>query len=101
MLVEWGTRKADEMGVEAYVEGTELGRRVYERYGFAVMEVAEMAFEKPQGEVSEEWERVAKELREKPCALMWRPVGGRYVRGETVVPWEGKARRTEGKGGVV
>lgn len=42
LLVEWGTPKADKRGLEAYVEGTYLGRRVYERYGFATMQLAEV-----------------------------------------------------------
>ena len=29
--------EADKRGYEAYVEGTVLGRKVYERYGFVVM----------------------------------------------------------------
>ncbi|MCJ1400326.1 hypothetical protein MMC11_003531 [Xylographa trunciseda] len=37
-LVRWGTRKADEMGVQAFVEGTLTGRRLYEENGFVVTE---------------------------------------------------------------
>ncbi|MCJ1415052.1 hypothetical protein MMC32_001382 [Xylographa parallela] len=37
-LVQWGTRKADEMGVQAFVEGTLTGRRLYEENGFVVTE---------------------------------------------------------------
>ena len=38
MLVEWGVGKADEMGVEAFVEGSRFGRHLYEQYGFQVTE---------------------------------------------------------------
>ena len=38
-LVEWGTREPDKLGLEAYVEGSYLGRRVF------VMHIAEMDFE--------------------------------------------------------
>lgn len=89
--MEWGTQEADKRGCEAYVEGTYLGRRVYERYGFAVMHISEMHFENPSP--GEEWKRLVKELLENPVAIMWRPVGGKYVKGETVVPWEGAPRK--------
>lgn len=34
-LVEWGTRRADEMGVEAVVESSAFGKGLYEKHGFA------------------------------------------------------------------
>ena len=88
MLVEWGTREADRRGLEAYVEGTYLGRKVFERYGFAVMHMAEVRFEHPSPTAA--WTRLVENMRANPCAMMWRLVGGRYVKEETVVPWEGK-----------
>ena len=37
-LVQWGTRKADEMGLQAFVEGTLTARRLYEKNDFVVTE---------------------------------------------------------------
>lgn len=34
MLVQWGCDIADEMGVEAFIEGTAIARRLYESCGF-------------------------------------------------------------------
>ncbi|OTB01477.1 hypothetical protein M426DRAFT_266209 [Hypoxylon sp. CI-4A] len=34
LMLEWGTRKADELGLEAFVESTEMGRKAYEKHGF-------------------------------------------------------------------
>ena len=34
MLVKWGTDKADELGLESYLEGSSQGRPLYERHGF-------------------------------------------------------------------
>ena len=90
LVVEWGTLEADKRGLEAYVEGTYLGRKVYERYGFGVMHMAEMAFE--NASLTAEWRRLVENMRANPCAIMWRPLGGNYVKGETVVPWEGAPR---------
>ena len=74
------------------MEGTYLGRMVYERYGFVVMYIAEMRFEKAPSR-GEEWVRLVKELEGVPIAVMWRPAGGKYVKRETVVPWEGAPRK--------
>jgi GNAT superfamily N-acetyltransferase len=39
MLVEWGTKIADELGLPAYLESSPKGYRVYQRYGFKDLEV--------------------------------------------------------------
>ncbi|KIM96780.1 hypothetical protein OIDMADRAFT_131423 [Oidiodendron maius Zn] len=36
LMMEWGTKKADEMGLESFVESTEDGRRLYGAHGFKV-----------------------------------------------------------------
>lgn len=36
-MLEWGTRKADELGLESFVESTEMARRTYEKQGFYVI----------------------------------------------------------------
>lgn len=33
-LVRWGTKRADEMGVEAVIESSVFGRGLYEKHGF-------------------------------------------------------------------
>lgn len=90
LLVDWGVRKADESGVEAYVEASTMGKPVYEKYGFVVVDVLEMKFENPNP--SEEWKRFVQRLQAESPALMWRPIGGKYEAGKTIIPWEGKPR---------
>lgn len=34
LVMDWGIEKADGLGVDAYVEATETGRLLYEKYGF-------------------------------------------------------------------
>ncbi|KAF2261927.1 hypothetical protein CC78DRAFT_336922 [Lojkania enalia] len=36
MLIQWGVDKADELGVEAYLDGTTIGKSLYEKHGFEV-----------------------------------------------------------------
>lgn len=50
-LVQWGTKKADELGLTAFVEASLTGRRLYESCGFVVME--DVCLE--GGKVKEEW----------------------------------------------
>lgn len=38
MLVKWGTDIADAMGLESFIEGTVMARRLYEKNGFSVMQ---------------------------------------------------------------
>ncbi|KAI0849590.1 hypothetical protein F5Y00DRAFT_261375 [Daldinia vernicosa] len=37
LMLEWGARKADELGLESFVESTEMARRTYEKQGFYVI----------------------------------------------------------------
>ena len=90
LCVEWGTKLADERGIEAYVEGTKYGRALYEKYGFVTMEFTKWKFDFP--DPSAEWKRMVQEMLDNPCAVMWRPIGGKYEKGKTVIPWEGKPR---------
>ncbi|OCL15025.1 acyl-CoA N-acyltransferase [Glonium stellatum] len=46
MLVQWGVDKADEMGVETYLDSSIIARPLYERFGFEV--VKEVIFDRTQ-----------------------------------------------------
>ncbi|KAI0172957.1 acyl-CoA N-acyltransferase [Hypoxylon sp. FL1284] len=47
-LVKWGTKKADEQGLRAVVEGTPVARRLYEQCGLRA-EIEEMRFDVGDG----------------------------------------------------
>lgn len=49
MLVEWGTKKADELSLPAYLEASPKGYRVYQRYGFKDLEVLDFDLAKYGG----------------------------------------------------
>lgn len=85
LLVQWGTQKADEMGLEAFVESTDDGKPLYAKHGFEYMNDFELCATPP--EQVDELVRLQQQLYFHGH-FMWRPVGGKYVKGETVVPWE-------------
>lgn len=41
MLLKWGVDRADELGIEAYLESSIEGRILYERYGYKVLKAVE------------------------------------------------------------
>jgi hypothetical protein len=51
LLVEWGAKKADEMGVTCFVEASLVGRRLYEGCGFVVKEDVKLE----GANIKEEW----------------------------------------------
>lgn len=84
--MEWGVDRAREMGLEVFVEGTELGRPLYEAFGLAVMYVGHLdAYER---EMSDEWRKLEREFLPMHWYFMWKPAEGVYEKGKTVVPWE-------------
>jgi hypothetical protein len=36
-MLKWGTDKADELGLEAFIESTDIARTAYEKHGFYVI----------------------------------------------------------------
>lgn len=41
-MLKWGTDKADELGLQAFVESTDIARRTYEKHGFYVVDELNM-----------------------------------------------------------
>ena len=82
MLIQWGIRKSDELGVETVVEAVPYAAPVYEKLGFGQVEQVDIDFtiDNP----SDTWKKYQSEdLR---AFLMWRPVGRDYQEGDEV-PW--------------
>jgi len=84
-MMEWGVRKADELGLEAYIDATAEGKPLYENYGFVAAGGIDLDASKP--DPSPRWKERAQ------CHLpftfwpMWRPVGGK-MEPRTVKPWD-------------
>lgn len=75
-MMEWGTKKADELGLESFVESTEDGQALYEAHGFKVFD--DFHLDAKKDEPDEEFTRLTKELALPLHGLyMWRPRGGK------------------------
>jgi GNAT superfamily N-acetyltransferase len=83
LLMEWGIKKADELGVETCVESVPFAAPMYERFGLAHVDTLNPNLSVQ--DASPEWQGFLKDdLR---LFLMWRPVGHAYHAGEDKAPW--------------
>lgn len=85
LMMDWGTRKADELGLETWLEATPLGSMLYDKHGFGFHHTVDLY---PPAELREDndewryWEEAAKNLR---LAVMRRPVNGVWNEGRVDV----------------
>jgi GNAT superfamily N-acetyltransferase len=63
-LVEWGLQKAEERGLQVYIESTEKGLGLYLKYGMTEVDRVDVDLE-PWGAKNGEWNRYA--LLHKPA----------------------------------
>ena len=84
MLIEWGTRKADDLGLESCVESVPFALPIYEKCGFGNVDglVPDMKIESP----SDKWKTwAAEDLR---VFLCWRPAGRDFEEGKDKDAWK-------------
>jgi len=62
MLLRWGLERADELGLEAYLEASMMGRPLYEKFGFQVVDTMRYDMEKYG---KEGWDETVVMLRPK------------------------------------
>jgi GNAT superfamily N-acetyltransferase len=61
LLMEWGIKKADELGLPSYIEATDIGLRLYEASGFKVE--GDIDLDATAENPSEEFTRLREKLR--------------------------------------
>lgn len=81
MLIRWGFDKADELGLETFVEATAEGKPTYAANGFRYVDTFLM--DAVKNDPSPRWMELEKELRTPiPLFLMVRPKGGGFGKHE-------------------
>lgn len=82
LLLNWGMREADRLGLEIFLEATDDGKPCYEAHGFLYM--GTNYWEAAKRNPSKEWAALERYLQTPiHTYLMWRPVLGR-LEGEEV-----------------
>ena len=59
-MAAWGVERADEMGVESFLEATDMGKNLYETFGFIVVTTEHANTDREHK--SPEWERLEQEF---------------------------------------
>lgn len=83
--MEWGTKKADELGLDTFVESTEIAVPLYKKYGF--VKIDHLAVDASIPDPSEEWKGIVARNLPMEFEMMWRPAGGKFREGDKY-PWE-------------
>ncbi|EHK96447.1 hypothetical protein M7I_7841 [Glarea lozoyensis 74030] len=87
LIMNWGITKAQEMGVEMWLDATPYGVPLYKKYGFVT--VIENPLNPKKDDPDDEWKQLDQELGPLSMTVMWRPASGLYEEGKTVFPWNG------------
>lgn len=76
--MDWGMNKADELGLETFVEASPLGHELYSKYGFRAERVVELspAMQSDQIENNEEWTACRQLTSQTNFAILRRPIRG-------------------------
>lgn len=85
-FMDWGIAKADEMGVELFLDASPVGRPLYDANG--LVEVDKNDIIPRTNDPDDAWKAMEKKTGHSTWFLMWRPAGGNYEEGKTVKPWE-------------
>jgi predicted N-acetyltransferase YhbS len=81
MLIEWGTNRANELGVETIVVSVPFAVPIYEKTGFGIVKQIDVDFS--INNPSEKWkEYQSEDLR---TFLMWKPAGRDFQSGDRVL----------------
>lgn len=89
--MNWGLSHADKLGLETWLDASEHGQPVYQKLGFVPYTMNKINPVMPPSYTAEqraEWEKWEQEILPMDAMSMWRPVGGKFVEGETVKPWD-------------
>lgn len=88
LLMTAGLNKADDLNLECWLEGSSMGKPLYEKFGFRSL--LKIAFDTDLPDASDEWRKCAHEMTPAAVFAMWRPKRGMWTseHGQEVgLPW--------------
>ena len=86
VLMKWGIGKAQELGIENFIEASESGKFLYE--GFWLQCSIQDRFHSSKAGPSDEWRKLEHELTPILLYAMWRPARNALDDGKTEIQWE-------------
>ncbi|OAG02717.1 acyl-CoA N-acyltransferase [Paraphaeosphaeria sporulosa] len=86
MLVQWGIDAAKELGVEFWLNATPVGKPLYEKLGFEVVERNPLVPKTERPDAT--WNATAREFSDIVFWTMWLPKVGTFETNKTKRPWE-------------
>lgn len=93
-FLEWGLARADELGLDSWVDASEMGRPQYARAGFVPWHLRTVNIPVPDEyteEQKKQWQELADVVLPFRVTPMWRPAGGKME--GRVPPWESQAQK--------
>lgn len=66
--MNWGVNKADNLGVQSFIEATELGRHLYEKYEFVLVSIDTVDTNVPNP--SEDWKDMERRFKANPWCVI-------------------------------
>ncbi|TVY86359.1 hypothetical protein LAWI1_G007978 [Lachnellula willkommii] len=86
LLMEWGVAVADKLNLESFIEATDSGRFLYEKFGYRTL--LKVSFSPERKNPSQEWARLISEMTPFHVYITWRPAGGVFEEGKPQTPWQ-------------
>ncbi|PSR97345.1 hypothetical protein BD289DRAFT_107833 [Coniella lustricola] len=86
-ILDWGVSKADELGLDIFLDATLPSKTLFEKNGF--VEIKKNVISPQADDVDDvKWKEMEQKVGILTYLLMWRPFGGKYEEGKTTKPWE-------------
>ena len=85
LLMQWGHERIDPLGYESWIEGSPIGRWLYEESGYKRVISLNIDFAKKNP--SDEWNRLVHECQPPAILLLWRPPRGEWNDKVPPGPW--------------
>ncbi|KAI1214202.1 uncharacterized protein F4807DRAFT_118050 [Annulohypoxylon truncatum] len=92
-FMDFFVKVVDKLGLEAYLEASSMSTSLYLKYGFVIIKYPTLVFHRDNP--SPDWTRLVHDIQSHPISIMWRPKGGKYEEGKTILPWLGKPRQAK------
>lgn len=86
MMMDWGLRKAEELDLECFLEASDPGRDLYEKYEFC--RLMDFFVNTHKKGASMTWKKLENEFGGIHCTLMWRPRPSDLKEGKEVNFWD-------------